>query len=169
MKSKNAKKNIFFLLCVLSLGLFVSCSSDDNEENAGRPGTEVINLVKKNLYENGAVHANRLEGYQEKEYALVADKAQDACTFYTALTGINAPLSDSYEYNYEFTNAEGKACKLRIKGTKTPQGGLYATMSFDIPDCSEIAIIHVITPSSMDGTNSGEGTADTIIKVPIMD
>ena len=168
MKSNNAQKKVFFLLCVLSLGLFASCSSDDNEENTGRPGTEVISLVKKSLYKNGEVYANQLEDYQEKEYALVTDKAQDACTFYTALTGVNAPLGDSYEYTYEFTNAEGKACKIRIKGTKTPQEGLYATMYFNIPDCSEIAIVHVITSSLMNGTNSGEESTD-IIKVPVMD
>lgn len=169
MKDYTVTFKAIFLLGMLSIGMFASCS-DDKEENPGRTGTEIINLIKQNLYDQaGAVHAVHLYHYQEGEYALIAEKKEEACKFFSALTGMEAPLSSSYEYTYEFTNAKGKPCKISIKGKSEPENGMYATLYFSIPECSELQILHIADISIMDdgifGVTAGE---NDVVWVPVM-
>lgn len=167
MKSYTIANTVFLLLCTLSLGFFTSCSDDDSEGNTGRSGTEIVNLINKYLYaSDGSVNAAQLDTYQEGEYALTAENAEDVCLFFSQLTGTDSPLKSNYEYEYKFIDEKGNTCKISIRGKKEATNGLYATIYFSIPECSEIKIIHIGTSSLLEGTNSedkGDG-----YKIPIM-
>lgn len=168
MKNHIVSSAFFLFLSLLFTGFLSSCS-DDDETSTGRTGTEVISLIKKHLYDNeGNVKAIRLTDYQAGEYALIADRKEDACEFFASLTGTDAPLNDTYEYQYSFVNAEGKSCKIRITGKATPQNGIYATLYFSIPDCSELRIIHIGTTSILNDTNGETDKTQDIVKVPVM-
>lgn len=169
MKDYTVTFKVIFLVGMLSIGMFTSCS-DDKKEATGHTGTEIIGLIKRNLYDNtGSVHAIHLYHYQEGEYALIAEKGEEACKFFSALTGTEAPLSESYEYTYEFTNAKGEACKISIKGKSESENGIYATLYFNIPECSELQVLHIadisIMNDSMDGVTAGESD---VVWVPVM-
>ena len=168
MKNHIVSSAFFLFLSLLFTGFLSSCS-DDDDTSTGRTGTEIINLIKKHLYDNeGNVKAIRLADYQAGEYALIADRKEDACEFFASLTGTDAPLNDTYEYQYSFVNVEGKSCKIRITGKATPQNGIYATLYFSIPDCSELRIIHIGTTSILNDTNGDTVTVQEIVKVPVM-
>ena len=154
----NRKTNsILLFLCIAAIGVFTSCSSDDYNLPQQLSGTQVINNIKSKLYKDGAVFANKIDGCTETEYVVVTESgANRACTVFTELTGIEAPLKESYEYTY--TSADG-TCKIRIRGVKEPTNGKYATLFFDIPTCPEITILHIGTPAFLNDNNSEPSTS----------
>lgn len=164
MKNYITTNSILLLLCIFSLGCFTSCSDDDNQQNSGKSETEVVNFVKKYLYNSdNSVKATKIDGYQEGEYALIADTPEEACLFFTQLTGMAAPLTSFYDY--QFTD---DSCTISIKGRKEAKDGIYATLYIDIPECSEIKVIHIGTPSIISSTNDGADNATSIVRVPVM-
>lgn len=173
MKHSIITHKIFLWLCVFSLGSLTSCSDDDNTPDTGRSGTEIVNLLKKHLYAtDGSVNAAKLDTYQEGEYALIAKNAEEACVFFSQLTGIDAPLKSSYDYEYKFNDEKGNSCKISIKGKQEAVDGLYAVLHFNIPQCSEIKIIHIGTPIILAGTNGededDENTGEYKHGIPVM-
>lgn len=142
----NCKTNsILLFLCIATIGILGSCSSDDDNLPQQLSGTQVINNIKSKLYKDGKIHANKIDGCAETEYVVITESgANRACTVFTELTGIEAPLKESYEYTYTATDG---TCKIRIKGIKEPTNGKYATIFFDIPTCPEITILHIGTPA----------------------
>lgn len=177
MKKHIVSPAFFLFLSLLFTGFLSSCSDDDEtstertetptgptETPTERTGTELISLIKKYLYDNeGNVNAIQLDDYQAGEYALIADRKEDACEFFASLTGTDAPFKDTYEYQYPFVNAEGRSCKIRIIGNATPQDGIYATLYLSIPDCSELRMLHIGTTSILNDTGQ------KIIKLPVIE
>lgn len=168
MKNRTSTNKLLLLLCILSLGAFFTyCSDNDDEETTQQySGTEAINFIKKYLYnDDGSVNAGKLDNYQESEYAVITESQEGPCIFFTQITGIEAPLRNSYEYT--FNDAQEPTCKIIIKGKREAVNGEYATLYFDIPACREIKIIHIGTPNFLDGTNSGDKKNTN--KIPIME
>ncbi|WP_455593475.1 hypothetical protein [Bacteroides sp.] len=145
-------KSTVLLLCMLAVGVFSSCSSDDDNTPTGATSEEVVSFIKSKLYDNqGNVAANKLDTYQKGEYNLIADEESEVCYLFTMMTGIEAESGDTYKYVYQ--SADGKHL-ITIEGSRTAENAVYATILFSIPECPEIKIIHIGTPAIMEGTNA---------------
>lgn len=103
---------------------------------------EVVAKFKSYFFkENGQVRANKLPSFLEKEWAVGAEDGIRACEVFSDITGVDAPLTENYEYTY--SAADGK-CTLRLVGTDLPkEDGLYAILYVEIEDCPEISIINI--------------------------
>lgn len=169
MKEYFAISKVVWLLCISLIVSLTACSSDDDENTPlPKPREEVVQFMKTNLYDGeGNVVANILEDYGSDEYNLIADNEKDVRHFFTALTGIEVPLQDTYTYTYQ--SADGK-CKIIIEGRKEPEKGLYATIRFSVPECRGIRILHIGTSAILEGTNGTGGdmtvTGDLPHRVP---
>lgn len=166
MKSCTITNKILLLLCIFTLGVFSSCSDNDDEETTEQSGTKAINFIKKYLYNSdGSVKAGILDNYQQGEYAVITENGEGPCAFFTQITGIEAPLKGSYEYKFNAT--QEPSCKITIIGKSEAVNGEYATLYFDIPSCEEIKIMHIGTLNFFEGTNDSE--KKKTYKIPIME
>lgn len=165
MKSYRMMKSTAVVLCTLAVGLFSSCSSDDDKTILGVSSEELVKFMKTNLYdEEGKVAANVLDTYQEGEYNLVADEGSEVCEFFSAMTGIETQPLETYEYTYK--SEDGKY-QVMIKGTQLANNAIYATLYFSVPECPEIKILHIGTIAIMNGSNGGsDSDFDTSIERP---
>lgn len=163
MKQNNLLNNLFLWMCMAAIVVSTSscASDDDNKEPGGRPSAEVIRMFKKQFYNNKGVHANKLDTYQADEFCVISDTKERPCTFFTELTGIEAPLKSQYKYLYK--SADG-TCTISIEGSEIPVNGVYAVLRVNIPECSDIKIIHIGTLRLLDGTNAG---SDSELIVPV--
>lgn len=160
MKGKTIIKSGAFLLGMLVMCVFSSCSSDDDNTVPETSSEKLVKFMKTNLYdEQGNVEANVLSTYQTGEYNLTANDGGDVCKYFSSMTGVEAPLMDSYQY--EYSSEDGK-CKVSIKGTKVAKDGIYATIYIRIPECPEIKILHIGTEAIMNGTNGSSGSDSSI-------
>lgn len=145
------RSTVLLLLCMLTVGIFSSCSSDEDTTTPGAPSEEVVSFIKSKLYDKqGNVAANQLDTYQKGEYNLIADEESEVCSFFTMMTGVEAESGDTYKYVYQ--SADSKHL-ITIEGSRTADKAVYATILFAIPECPEIKIIHIGTPAIMQGTN----------------
>lgn len=157
MKNYLITSKVMWLLCAAFIVSLTACSSDDDQSIPGKSEEEVVQFIHTNLYDDaGEVAANQLESYTRGEYNLVADKENEARAFFTALTGIEAPLQDTYKYVYQ--SADGKY-KISIEGSRQPKNGVYATIRLSVPEYPEIKIVHIGTMAMLEGTN-GVGSED---------
>lgn len=154
MKQNNVLKNLFLWMCMATIAVSTfSCTSDDeNSEPTGLPSAEVIGTFKKYFYNSDGVHANKLDTYQVDEFCVISNTKERPCAFFTELTGIEAPLKAQYKYVYKSTDG---TCTISIEGTDTPVNGVYAILRVNIPECSDIKIIHIGTMRLLDGANVG--------------
>ena len=161
MKSYSAIKNVALLLCMLTVGFFSSCSSDDDNQPTGATNEEMAKRIRESLYdEEGYVLANKLSTYETGEYNLIAEKEEDVRDFFTKLTDMEAPAKSEYEYICK--SSDGK-CTVTIKGTQTAKDGIFATIYFSVPGCPELKMIHIGTDAIMGNNNSEDalpGTSD---------
>lgn len=164
MKNYLTASKVFLLVCASFIVSLTSCSSDDDQSIPGNSGEEVVRFIQTNLYDNaGEVAANQLESYTNGEYNLVAGKESEARAFFTALTGIEAPLQDTYKYVYQ--SADGKY-KISIEGSRQPKNGIYATIRLTVPDYPEIKIVHIGTMAMLEGTNGSGSDMTTTDDLP---
>lgn len=147
-------KFLLLFVCLLSMGSFSLCSCDDDEdETREHTGKEVILFMQKKLYDkDGEIALNWLDTYKDGEYNLVADEESDVYDFFKALTGIKIDYKGgSYQEIYEAE--DGIWCRIKIQGTRKPQQGIYATIRFEVPDCPDIRVLHLVIPAVMEGVN----------------
>lgn len=146
-------KFLLLFVCLLSMGSFSLCSCDDDEdETREHTSKEVIQFMHKKLYDkNGRVALNWLDIYQDSEYNLVADEESDVYDFFKDLTGIKLDYKGgSYQATYD---SEDGRCRIKIEGSRRPELGIYATIRFDVPECPDIHILHLVIPAFMEGVN----------------
>lgn len=159
MKGYRSMKSTVWLLCMLTVGVLSSCSSDDDNTTTDKTSEEVVSFIKNKLYDKqGNVAANKLDTYLEGEYNLIADEESEVCEFFTKMTGVEAESGDTYKYVYQ--SADGKHL-ITIEGSRTAKNAVYATILFSIPECPEIKILHIGTPAIMDRTNSPDADTDS--------
>lgn len=147
-------KFLLLFVCLLSMGSFSSCSSDDDEEEmVPHTRIEVIRFMQNKLYDkDGEVALNKLDTYNDNEYNLVADKESDVYDFFKDLTGIKLDYKGgSYQATYD--SEDEILCQIKIQGTRKPQQGIYATIWFRVPDCPDIRVLHLVIPAVMEGVN----------------
>ena len=146
-------KFLLLFVCLLSMGSFSLCSCDDDEDETREyTRVEVILFMQNKLYDkDGEVALNWLDTYKDGEYNLVADEESDVYDFFKDLTGIKI---DSKGSSYqEIYDSEDGRCRIKIEGSRRPELGIYATIRFDVPECSEIKILHLVIPAVMEGVN----------------
>lgn len=147
-------KFLLLFVCLLSMGSFSLCSCDDDEdETREHTSKEVIQFMLNKLYDkNGVVALNQLDIYKDVEYNLIADEESDVYDFFKALTGIKIDPTKGSSYQEIYDAGDG-LCQIKIEGTRKPQLGIYATIRFDVLDCPEIKVLHLVTPAVMEGVN----------------
>ena len=157
--NRKTTNSILLFLCVAAIGFFTSCSSDDDNSPQSLSSAQVVNNIKSKLYKDGEVHANKIDNCTETEYVVISVSGGDkTCTFFTEITGVEAPLKDSYEYTYI---SDDGICKIRIRGTKEAVNGKYATITFDVPNCPELTLLHIGTLAFLNDNNSESAPDDS--------
>lgn len=162
MKTKNS-----LTICLLSAAaLLAGCTKDEIHTLPGFSHEEVVAFMKKGLYDSdGNVTANQLDEYGPTEWNLIAIDPEDALAYWNDLTGMDVPVTNSYEYEYK--SSDGK-CTISITGNLTPDPNhIYADICFNVPECPEITLLHIGTMEMMFGTigltadwsHRGEGVA----------
>ena len=152
MKANKTLNSLFLWMCMATIVVTTSsCASDDeNNEPTGLPSAQVIQAFKQKFYNTEGVYAHKLNTYQADEFCVISNSKERPCDFFTELTGIEAPLKSQYKYSYK--SADG-SCTISIEGSETPVNGVYAILRINIPECSDIRIIHIGTMRLLDGEN----------------
>ena len=147
------------LLTLMSLCLLASsCSKDDDSTipaTTQRTTEDVTARFKSHFYdESGYVRCVKLSNFSAQEWAIAAQKSSDILEVFNDITGMDAPLTDSYKYR--FVSSDGQST-ISITGTKNADANAqYATIRVSIPSCSEIQTIHIGTEQYFKGTNDGD-------------
>lgn len=124
-------------------GRFVTVEGTVRITVAGKSRGAVIARFRELLYKDGDVHANHLNRFEATEWSVVVEDPAKPLSVFTDITGIAAPLKETYEYKY--TSSDGR-CFIRIKGRlKAGWDAIYATMYVRIEDCPEITLLHFTT------------------------
>ena len=158
MKNYGIIRNVTMLVCILAMGMFSACSSDDDTDDGYE---NIVKNIKDTFYDGkGEIKANKLSTYETGEYNLIADEEKDVRAFYTELTGVDTPAKSEYEYTYKSRDGKGV---ITLKGTQVAKDGIFATIYLAIPECPEIKIVHIGTDAIMGDNNSEDqlpGTSD---------
>lgn len=122
----------------------------------------VIARFKEYFYQGGRVHANRLNSFQDSEWALATDDARKPLDIFMEITGMPAPMKSQYEYCYQ--SSDGK-CNISIKGSaEADTEAVFATINVYIPEYKDIETMHIVTIDYFKGDNSD----DIITGVPVI-
>lgn len=123
---------------------------------------QVIARFKAYFYQDGKVHANRLNSFQSSEWALATDEAQKPLDIFTHITGMSAPMKSQYEYSYRSTDGR---CNISIQGSaELGTDAVFATLNMNIPECEDIKTMHIVAIDYFKGDNSD----DIVTGVPVI-
>lgn len=152
---KKISLKLFGLACMMSVILFSSCSSDDDDPiiEPYHTGTEAITAFRGFFYNTEGVNAFKQDHFLTTEWAVPIDQPEKACILFNKISGMDVKLTDKYNYSYQ--SVDGK-CSLRLEGNKTPVEAVYGTLYVNIPDCPEIHTVLLVTPEYFDNKNEWE-------------
>lgn len=164
MNSLKKKKGwIAYLVSFMMLAVFcASCSKDEPEIPQGVSSQQAIARFKAYFYQDGKVHANRLNSFQDSEWALATDDARKPLDIFMEITGVPVPMKSQYEYSYQ--SSDGK-CNINIKGSAVADTeAVFATINVYIPEYKDIETMHIVTIDYFKGDNSD----DIVTGVPVI-
>lgn len=123
---------------------------------------QVIARFKDYFYQDGIVRANRLNSFQDSEWALATDEAQKPLEIFTEITGLSVSMKSQYEYSYRSTDGR---CNISMKGSADADAeAVFATFNVYIPEYNDIETMHIVTIDYFKGDNSD----DIITGVPVI-